>query len=130
MMEMDIVDARAPEATFPPAPSPGGGRRELVVDRDGSSYELDGRRVSLERKRNLRLILVALAEQAERRPGLGLSQAELLSFGWPGEKMTADSGALRVYTSVRRLRRDGLASALVTRGNRYMLEPTLRVRRR
>lgn len=104
-------------------------RREMVVGSDGRYYELDGRRISLARQRSLRLIFLALVDEAERRPGHGLAQPEVLARGWPGEKMRADSGATRVYTSIRRLRKGGLEGVLVTRDDGYLIDPTIAVRR-
>lgn len=104
-------------------------RREMVIGEDGRFYEVEGRRVSLQRQRNLRLILLALVEHAERAPGVGLSQAEVLDRGWPGEKMRPDSGATRVYTSIRRLRRGGLSSILLTRDDGYLIDPSVTIRR-
>jgi predicted ATPase len=108
-----------------------GGRqkREMIIGSDGRYYELDGQRVSLQRQRSLRLILMALVEQAERAPGVGLTQVEVLARGWPGERMRADSGATRVYTSIRRLRRGGLSGVLLTRDDGYLLDPSIAVRR-
>lgn len=103
--------------------------REMVVGADGRFYELDGQRVSLQRQRSLRLILLALVEQAERAPGVGLPQTEVVARGWPGEKMRADSGATRVYTSIRRLRRGGLAGVLLTRDDGYLIDPAVVVKR-
>jgi hypothetical protein len=107
----------------------GKARREMTVGVDGRYYEIDGTRVSLQRQRSLRLILLALVEQAERAPGVGLSQTDVLARGWPGEKMRPDSGATRVYTSIRRLRRGGLAGVLLTRDDGYLLDPSLSLRR-
>ncbi|MBI1946736.1 MAG: hypothetical protein HYS27_13650 [Deltaproteobacteria bacterium] len=104
-------------------------RREMVVGNDGRYYEIDGRRISLARQRSLRLIFLALVDEAERRPGHGLAQPEVLARGWPGEKMRADSGATRVYTSIRRLRRGGLEGVLVTRDDGYLIDPQVAVRR-
>lgn len=104
-------------------------RREMVVGSDGRYYEIDGRRTSLARQRSLRLIFLALVDEAERRPGHGLPQPEVLARGWPGEKMRADSGATRVYTSIRRLRRGGLEGVLVTRDDGYLIDPQISVRR-
>ena len=104
-------------------------RREMVVGSDGRYYEIDGRRISLARQRSLRLIFLALVDEAERRPGHGLPQPEVLARGWPGEKMRPDSGATRVYTSIRRLRKGGLEGVLVTRDDGYLIDPTVSVRR-
>ncbi len=104
-------------------------RREMIVGPDARFYELDGQRVSLQRQRSLRLILLALVDHAEASPGVGLSQTEVLSRGWPGEKMRPESGATRVYTSIRRLRRGGLSGVLITRDDGYLIDPAVTLRR-
>lgn len=100
----------------------------LRVDGDGRGYAFGGRRVSLARRGSLRRILLALAEQAAARPGEALSRDEVLAAGWPGERMRAASGALRVYTAIRRLRASGLGDAILTRDDGYLLDPGVRVR--
>jgi predicted ATPase len=107
----------------------GRARRQMLVGADARFYEIDGQRVSMQRQRSLRLILLALIEHAERAPGVGLSRTEVLARGWPGEKMRPDSGATRVYTSIRRLRRGGLSGVLLTRDDGYLLDPSVAVRR-
>lgn len=83
--------------------------------------------VSLLRRANLRRIVVALVEQAERAPGVALTRDQLLAAAWPGERMRTDSGAFRVYTSIRRLRALGLGHALVTRDDGYLIDPAVRI---
>lgn len=100
----------------------------LVVERDGRGYAYGARTVSLQRRGNLRRILQALVEKRLSAPGCSLTRDEVLAAGWPGERMRADSGALRVYTTIRRLRQGGLGAALVTTDDGYLIDPRVSVR--
>ena len=101
------------------------GPKRLVVNLTDGQYRIEGPWVSLLRQRSLLRIFLALVDEAERAPGRALTQLEVLARGWPGEKMRADSGAMRVYTSIRRLRRSGLQGILLTRGDGYLLDPNV-----
>ncbi|AKF04186.1 hypothetical protein [Sandaracinus amylolyticus] len=99
-------------------------RVELTIDEDASSFVLDGgARVDLARRASLRRILVHLA--AEHARGGTASAAALIAIGWPGEKMSPESGAERVYTAIATLRRLGLASVLARRDGGYALDPAV-----
>lgn len=103
---------------------------ELVVGRDARWLTLpDGRRLSLLRYGPLRRILDRLVAERLDGEGRGLSAEALIEAGWPGERMLHSAGLLRVYTAVRRLRRLGLAQALLTRDDGYVLDPDVPVRR-
>jgi tetratricopeptide (TPR) repeat protein len=94
----------------------------ITVAVDGSSFALDeGPTVELDRRPTLRRVLAALAARhaaGER----GASVSDLVAAGWPGEKMSAESGAERVYASIGALRRLVLAAVLVRREDGYALE--------
>ena len=49
------------------------------------------------------------------------------SSGWPGERMSPESGARRVYVTINRLRKLGLGDLLLTTGDGYMLAPRVDV---
>ncbi|MEL6179185.1 MAG: hypothetical protein AAFS10_09530, partial [Myxococcota bacterium] len=49
---------------------------------------------------------------------------ELVEIGWPGERLVPESGAMRVYTAIRALRRLGLEPLLLTRDGGYQLHPS------
>lgn len=76
-----------------------------------------------------RRILRALAVARTQRPGVATSTLEMIEAGWPGEKMQHGAATMRVYTTIRRLRGLGLADALVTREDGYLIDrevpPTL-----
>jgi predicted ATPase len=88
-----------------------------------------GERISLARHGSLRRVLDALVERHLEAPGAALSAMALLDVGWPDERVQHDSGMLRVYSVVRRLRALGLGSALLTRDDGYLLDPACVMRR-
>jgi len=83
--------------------------------------------VSLARRRSLRLILARLVQYQVTHPGSALTVEDLLSSGWPGERVLPKAGADRVYVAVRTLRRLGLDGVLLTRDDGYLIDPSVRV---
>jgi hypothetical protein len=113
--------ASAPAGTAAPA-------RRLVVGAEGRWFELDGEATQLGRRGALRLLLAHLTDARLRTAGRGVPLHEMFEAGWPGERIQHESAAARVYTAVQRLRGLGLASALITRDDGYLLDPALDVR--
>jgi hypothetical protein len=104
--------------------------RTLVVADDGRWFQAPGSaRVSLERRRALRLVMQALAERRRAQPGSALSADEVLAAGWPGEKIRHQAGVLRVYNAVSSLRKLGLRRYLVSRDDGYLLDPSVGLER-
>lgn len=94
----------------------------LVIARDGAWFRLgDGEIVDLARRRVLRNVLVALAQQRQRSPGLAASSAELFASAWPDERIGRDSARNRLYVAINALRELGLRSALVRRADGYLI---------
>jgi serine/threonine protein kinase/predicted ATPase/Tfp pilus assembly protein PilF len=122
-----------PARSLPPAsPSTGaatadiGGNkcRRVMVAASGRWFEVPGAaRVSLQRRRALRLILQALLDRRIDAPNVALTQPELLEAGWPGEKVKHEAGTLRVYNAVSTLRKLGLRQVLLSRDDGYLLDP-------
>ncbi|CAN5922027.1 hypothetical protein BH11MYX4_BH11MYX4_27960 [soil metagenome] len=105
---------------------PGG----LVVSEDARWFRRDGAdTVNLGRRGALRLLLAALVDRRLAAPGTALSMLEMLAAGWPDERIGFESAQARVYTSVQRLRALGLDELLVTRGDGYLIDPAVDVRR-
>lgn len=101
----------------------------LEVAEDGRSFRFgNDEPVDLTRRKALRGILKALVVRHCESAGDGLTLDEILEAGWPGEKTTAESGARRVYVTIKRLRDMGLDELILTTGDGYMLEPRLVVR--
>jgi hypothetical protein len=97
--------------------------RRLEVSADGRWFSLDGQRVDLGRRGAPARVLAALAAAGRTTPGRPLSQDELLARGWPGQRVLAEAGTMRVYAAVAALRRLGLRDVLVTREDGYLLDP-------
>ncbi len=89
----------------------------------------DGPRVELGRRGSLRRILHALAQQRLLHPDVGMKQAELVSAGWPGERVLVDAAATRVRVAIATLRQLGLRSVLLTRDDGYVLDASARILR-
>jgi tetratricopeptide (TPR) repeat protein len=100
----------------------------LVVGADGRWLRLSGGKVvDLSRYQAVRRILVVLARTRIASPGVALPVEALVEAGWPGEAMRAGSGAERVYTSIRVLRKLGLTDVLIRRDDGYLIDPRLPV---
>jgi len=81
--------------------------------------------LDLARHGSLRRVLDALVSRRLDEPGVAWTASALLEAGWPGEKVRHESGMLRVYSVIRRLRALGLGAALVTRDDGYLLDPAV-----
>ncbi len=96
----------------------------ILVGFEGRSLTFpSGASHDLSRHGSLRRLLWALARAMHERAGVAMSTLELVAIGWPGEKMRHTAGTLRVYTTIRRLRALGLADALLTRDDGYLIDP-------
>lgn len=78
-------------------------------------------RVSLERRRILRVLLEALARAADP-----LSVPELFDQAWPGQQIRPDSAAHRVHVAIAELRKYGLGEVLETVDGGYRLSLPVR----
>ena len=105
----------------------------LQVGPEGRWFRLgDDERVELRTRRAPRLILVALVEHSLVEPNArgeaaALSVEDLVSAGWPGQRMVVQAGADRVYTAVGTLRQLGLKDRLQRRDEGYLLQPALHI---
>ncbi len=79
----------------------------------------------LRRKKTLRRVLHRLIEERVANPGGGLPVGDLLQAGWPGEKMSPDAGANRVYVVLNKLRKLGLDGSLVRADDGYRIDPSV-----
>ena len=89
-----------------------------------------GPRIDLARHGSVRLVLDTLVARRLAEPGTATSAIALLEKAWPGERVRHESGMLRVYTAIRRLRAMGLADVLETRDDGYLLSARVAVERR
>ncbi len=83
--------------------------------------------VDFTRRGALRLILLGLATQRTEHPGAGISLDEVVALGWPGERVTPEAAASRVYTAIRTLRGFGLDEYLLTSDEGYLLSTDVEV---
>ncbi|MFO0749671.1 MAG: tetratricopeptide repeat protein [Myxococcota bacterium] len=105
-----------------------GAHLEVGLSSDGRTLRTpDGKLHNLQRRRALRLILLALAERHAHAPSRGLSVDDVLEAGWPGERMHAESGMNRVYVAVATLRQLGLKDVIVREEDGYRFVPDARV---
>jgi pSer/pThr/pTyr-binding forkhead associated (FHA) protein len=102
----------------------------LVVSDDARWFKRgEADAVNLGRRGALRLLLAELVDRRLRAPGTALSMTEMIAAGWPDERIGIESAQARVYTSVQRLRALGLDGVLITRGDGYLVDPAIDVRR-
>ena len=78
--------------------------------------------VHIPRRKHLRRLLVALANQRESAPGTVLPVTEMVQAGWPGDRSLPKAAATRVYTAVHTLRALGLGDTLIRRSGGYFLD--------
>lgn len=95
--------------------------RTLRIDAARRTFDVGLGPVSLRRRKAPWLVLTHLADAAQRRPGCPVSVAELITAGWPGERILSTSATGRVYFVVRQLRKLGVEDVLVTIGGGYLL---------
>lgn len=82
-----------------------------------------GEPLDLARYGSLRRVLDALVTRRLEAPGVAWSPVALLEAGWPGDRVGHESGMMRVYSVIRRLRALGLGGAIVTRDDGYLIDP-------
>jgi predicted ATPase len=92
----------------------------LRVAADGSWFELAGVRVRCD-VAAARRILAELARARRERPGLAVGVDELISAGWPGEKIDYYPAKNRLFVALAGLRKLGLRGALSTTSDGYLL---------
>lgn len=106
-----------------------GARRPLTVEADGKRLVLpDGRVIDLSRRKNVRLVLLALARARRDTPGAAVLPDLLLDAGWPGERMRPDAATKRLHTAIWTLRTAGLEGLVLTEGEGYLLDPRVDLR--
>jgi hypothetical protein len=100
------------------------GQAPLVVGPDARQLRLpSGSRVELSRQRAQRLVLLALVRERIRRPGQALRWEDLLTHGWPDERVRPEAGNLRVRVAIAKLRALGLRRIIWSRDDGYLLRP-------
>jgi tetratricopeptide (TPR) repeat protein len=82
--------------------------------------------VNLGKRKALKSLLLELVNARQRKPGAGLTVAELIRAGWPGERMLPHAGSERVYAAVATLRRLGLRNVLEQHEDGYRISASVR----
>ncbi len=117
-----LLAAELARVGLPPAPQDD----VLFVASDGSWFQLaEGVPTSLQRSAVLRHLLVELVRHPARTT---VSIDALREAGWPGQSVQHEAAMNRLYVAIRKLRRLGLASVLVTNGEGYMITTGVVVR--
>ncbi|HEY2366188.1 MAG TPA: tetratricopeptide repeat protein, partial [Polyangiaceae bacterium] len=100
----------------------------LTVSEDASNVWLPTTaRVSLEKRKPVRLLLLRLIQEHAKKPGSPLTVDDLLAAGWPGERVIRDAGASRVYVALGTLRKLGLRDVILSRDGGYLLDPQVKI---
>lgn len=103
--------------------------RALVIEDEAKRAVMpDGRAVDLSRRKNVRLVLLALAHARRDSPGAVVTPDALVEAGWPGERMRGDAATKRLHTAIWTLRTLGFEAVLLTEGDGYLLDPRVDLR--
>jgi hypothetical protein len=100
---------------------------EAHIAADGSWFQIGPAAGDLSRRPVLRRVLAALCAHHLAAPEQPITVGDLVAAGWPGERCVGDSGATRVYQTVKRLRQMGLGEALAHNGIGYWLKGAPRI---
>lgn len=97
----------------------------LVVRAEGRGFRLPGgaNDIDLSTRAPLCRILAALAHQRKIAPGKPLSLDDVLTAGWPDERVDHASATNRVYVALATLRKLGLKDHIRTVRHGYILDP-------
>jgi hypothetical protein len=71
---------------------------------------------------------VRLAAERTVAPGRVLTSSQLVSSGWPGERLIPSAVRNRLKVLIGKMRALGLGSILLTRGDGYYLDPRVPIR--
>jgi hypothetical protein len=83
--------------------------------------------ISLKKRRTLQKLLRKLAAHRAEAPGEALPLRALFEVGWPGERVSVEIAANRVYTALWMLKKLGLQDILLSRDGGYLLDPCLAI---
>ena len=100
----------------------------VTVHRDGRVQLQDGTIVDLSRRHAPRRILLHLADRRIEVPGACATLDQLVSAGWPDERIVATAASNRAYVAVATLRKAGLATLLQSGPDGYRLDPGVPLR--
>ncbi len=84
-----------------------------------------GERIPMGRKAVLRRVFARLLQERVASPGHEVGPQELVETAWPDDRSDADALTNRLYVAIHGLRKLGLDGVLLSRGDGYMLDPTV-----
>lgn len=94
-----------------------------MVDEGGRWVIAGGKKRSIARKITLQRLLRRLVEARRDAPGEPVSSGELVTYGWPDERVDHEAALNRLRVAVARLRQLGLEQAIVGLRGGYLLDP-------
>ncbi len=96
----------------------------LVIAHDGRWFKAPNaaERSELGKRETLKRILLELARRRVETPGIPASRDDLVTVGWPGEKLDADSANNRLSVALSELRRAGLRDVLLHVEGGHMID--------
>lgn len=101
--------------------------RTLRIGPDGTWFARGAEPVDLRRRHPARRLLVHLVHARREAPGQAVAPEALVASAWPDERILPEAARMRLHTTVRLLRRLGLADWLETVEGGYRLAPTVAV---
>ncbi len=100
----------------------------LVVSEDGAWFQPPGGpRVDIARRAVHRRLLMELVRRRMTAPGEALGATDLISAGWPGERLPAATATNRLHVALASLRASGLRGVLKRAQDGYALDERVRV---
>jgi tetratricopeptide (TPR) repeat protein len=119
-----LLEPPARRAVLAEAHDPAG--RALLVDARGGWFRPPRDRWrGLERRPQLRRVLVCLAAARLETPGVALAQDAILERAWPGERVLPLAARARVHKMLSLLRRAGLGGLMLTVERGWLLDPAV-----
>jgi hypothetical protein len=100
-------------------------RPVVEVNMEKRTIRVGRKVIALRRRRAPWLVIAQLIAEREARPGSSLDVRALTEAGWPGERISTDAAAARVYFVIRELRKAGLENILLTVAEGYLLDPAV-----
>jgi hypothetical protein len=97
------------------------------VPLSASYVVLKGHRIDLSQRPILRKVVLGLTALATLHPGIPISIDHLVPLVWQGEKILASAAKNRLHVALGKLRALGLSTLILSKGNGYVLNPSIPV---
>ncbi|MEL6343279.1 MAG: hypothetical protein AAFV53_09080 [Myxococcota bacterium] len=100
----------------------------LLVGPEGMWFRLPGKpRVSVARYSTVTRVLARLAQQAQNKPGSFCTPDDLITAGWPNERITPSAAKNRLAVTLSRLRKEGMREVLERAQDGWRFSPDFSV---